>query len=147
MRKIIGFLVLWLIMAGQVLAAEDSHTFFANYDPTSGTTVFEDDYYPTGTATGDEFAVNTFSKKSIQISTINILDEVEIYIQGRVKDETANWATLSTVSFGVASADTSKNKVVDITEYVDFLRIGMRSTSSQGVSHINVRGIFTNINR
>ena len=139
----IGFLFsLANVYAGQTI---ERHNFYDNYDPSS-TLVYDDSG---ATATGDQIAVNTYTQKSIQISGISVNEYTVVRIEGRSKDQinTPNWAVLNTVEFGAASTDINKNKVVDVTEYVDFLRVGIQSYGTNGTSAIDIEGLFTNLER
>jgi len=134
------------------MAEEERHTFYNRYDPTTDTFVYYDanaDGVNEQTSTGDQVAVNTYKQKTIQVSGITVGEYIEIRIEGRSKDQTntPNWAVLDTVAFGSASYDTAKNVVVDVTEYVDFLRVGIRRAGTNGSSKIDVRGIFTTLER
>lgn len=147
MKKILGIISV-LFFAGNLYAGQviERHNFYNRYDPASGSFVYDN----TGaTATGDQVAVNTYSRKSIQISGITVGEDIQIRIEGRSKDQvnTPNWAILDVVNFGSASADTSKNIVVDVTEYVDFLRVGIKTNGASGASNIDVEGLFTNLER
>ena len=127
------------------------HGFFDEYDP--ATTSFVYNQAGSG-ATGDQVAVNTYLQKTIQITAVAVNENIDIRIEGRSKDQknqnpnSSNWAVLDVVQFGSASDDTSQNVIVDVTEYVDFLRIGIkRHDTSTGISSIDIRGIFTNLER
>ena len=145
-KAIIGILaILFLsanLYAGQVI---ERHNFYNAYDPTS-TVVYD----PTNsTATGDQVAVNTYSRKTIQISPVSVNEYVYITIEGRSLSQidTPNWAILDVVQFGTASADTAKQVIVDVTEYVDFLRVGVKNSGTNGTSRIDIEGLFTNLER
>ena len=148
MRKLVLGILLYLAIAGTIEERHDFYTYFnpVNSNVTVPTYVYDKEF---ATSTGDQVVVNGFTRKSIQISSPTIGEYIHIIIQGRLKDmiDDPNWATLDSVEYGNASADTSKNLVVDVTELVDFIRVGVRSEGSAGVSHINIRGIFTNIDR
>ena len=158
--KLISILLMLSLIIIPLLTAEagqiiERKTFFADYDPISTSFVYDDD----GTAsTGDVVAVNTYTQKSIQITGMVVGENIQIRIEGRSKDQinarsqansgVANWAVLDTVNFGAASADSAINQVVEVTEYVDFLRVGVcQADIVGGVSSIDVEGIFTNIQR
>lgn len=140
-----------LAFAGQI---EDRHEFYSLYDPASVNYVYND----SGVAsTGDQVAVNTYTTKTIQVTGVIVNEYVWVRVEGRSKDQMetqngsntglANWVALDTVQFGSASADTSINNIIDVTEHVDFLRVGIRYSGTAGNSSIDVRGIFTNLNR
>ena len=142
MLAVLFLLVSCNLYAGQII---ERYNFYNRYDPTS-TTV----YNPTdSSATGDQVAVNTYSRKSIQISPIQVNEYVYITIEGRSLSQvnTPNWAILDVVEFGSASTDVAKQKVVDVTEYVDFLRVGIRNFGTNGTSLIDIEGLFTNLER
>jgi len=152
--KRIGIIGLILLsMAGYAFAGQEieRHNFYDRYDPTSAVFVYD----KTGsTSTGDQVAVNTYTQKSIQIVGVSVAEDIQIRIEGRSKDQVnarsgaaANWAVLDTINFSSASSDSSINQVVDVTEYVDFLRVGIRTNGATGTSKIDVEGIFTNIER
>lgn len=147
MRKILLLVGLILItkvsFAGQII---ERHNFYRLYNPLPGVFVYD----KTGaTATGDEVAVNTYSRKTIQITGVTVNEDIQIRIEGRSKDQTASptWAILDVVNFGSASADTAINTIVDVTEYVDFLRVGIKNFGASGASRIDIEGIFTNLER
>lgn len=152
MKKIIFVLLLCLFIgkveAGQII---ERHDFYDDYDPASYSFVYDD---AGATTTGDQVAVNTYLQKSIQITGITVGEDIEIQIQGRSKDQLntrsttpANWAVLDTVNFGAASADEVINQIVDVTEFVDFLRVGIKTDGATGTSRIDIEGIFTNLQR
>jgi len=137
---IISYLIPHTAYAGQI---EERHNFYALYDPTSVTFVYDG----TGdTATGDEVAVNTYTRKTIQIAGNTVNEDTQIQIEGRSK-ENSDYAILDTVNFGSASADSAKHQVVDVTEHIDFLRIGIRNWGVTGTSAVTIDGIFTNLER
>lgn len=141
---VLSFLFLTdLSFAGQII---ERFAFYDRYDPASTSFVYSQ---AGATATGDQVAVNTYTRKSIQISGITVGEYIQIRIEGRSKDQvnTPNWAILDVVEFGQASADTSINQVVDVTEYVDFIRVGIRQLGANAVSNIDVQGLFTNLER
>ena len=140
-----------LAIAGQTV---ENHTFYDKYDPASQSFVYNQD---AATSTGDQVAVNTYTQKSIQITGITVGEDIQISIQGRSKDQlnyrsnlnsgVGNWAILDTVNFGSASADSAINTIVDVTEFVDFLRVGIKTNGATGTSSIDIKGIFTNLER
>lgn len=151
------WLVLVMLMALPLLTAEGAeifrHNFYDRYDPTSDTFVYTDDTSDSS-ATGDQVAVNTYLQKSIQIVGVVVGESIEIRIEGRLKDQVntseiraSNFVVLDSVSFGSASVDTAINQIVDVTEYVDFLRIGIRKSGANATSAIDIEGIFTNLER
>lgn len=158
MKKVILRISLILLFISLVRVSEAAEifrkNFFDDYDPISANFVYTDD--PTDTsATGDQVAVNTYLQKSIQITGVNVGEYIQIRIEGRSKNqidaaETAevdNFAILDIVEFGPASSDQTINQVVDVTEYVDFLRVGIRQVNTNGLSSIDIEGIFTNLQR
>ena len=141
----IGIILLAIIdfaFAGQTIERQD---FYDRYDPTS-TMVYNQ---TNSSATGDQATVNTYNLKTIQISPLAVNEYIYIVIEGRLADQinTPNWAILDIVEFGSASADSAKQKVIDVTEYVDFLRVGIRNFGTNGTSKIDIKGIFTNLER
>lgn len=148
-------LLVLLLMTIPLLTAEAAeifrHNFYERYDPTSADFVYDD---AGTTSTGDQVAVNTYLQKSIQITGITVGEDIKIQIEGRSKDQinvrsgrVANWAILDTVVFGASSADNAINQVVEVTEYVDFLRVGIKTDGASGTSSIDIEGIFTNLER
>ena len=132
------FILTPMVYAGQI---EERHYFFNLYNPTSTIS------YGNGVdATGDQVAVNTYSDKTIQINGVSVNEDVLINIQGRLANN-PYWSTLDTVEFGKASADSSINQVISVTEDVDFLRVSVQNTGTDGNSQIDVEGKFTNIER
>ena len=158
MRKVIYVLLVLSLMAIPLLTAESAeifrHNFFNDYDPISTSFVYTDDPADTS-ATGDQVAVNTYLQKSIQITGVNVGESIQIRIEGRSKNqidaagatEVDNFAILDIVEFEAASSDQAINKIVDVTEYVDFLRVGIRQLDPNAVSSIDIEGIFTNLER
>lgn len=145
--KRIALVVLFLLVSCNLYAGQiiERHNFYNRYDPTS-TQVYD----PTNSsATGDQVAVNTYSRKTIQIAPISVNEYVYITIEGRSLSQTntPNWAILDVVEFGAASADTAKQKIIDVTEYVDFIRIGVKNFGTNGTSSIDIEGLFTNLER
>ena len=152
------FLLVLLLMTIPLLTAEGAeifrHNFYDRYDPISQSFVFDDSG---ASATGDQVAVNTYLQKSIQITGQIVGEDIRISIEGRSKDQinarsflnsgVANWAILDTVDFGSASADSAINQIVNVTEYVDFMRVGIKTHGATGTSSIDIEGIFTNLER
>jgi hypothetical protein len=153
-RFLLGFVGI-ILMANICFAMgeEERHTFFNRYNPSSSSFVYYDVKADAGLdeqdATGDQMVVNTYKQKTIQISGIMVNDYIIVRVEGRVKDQTntPNWAVLDTVEFGSASADSSINQIIDVSEYVDILRVGIRKSGTNGTSYIDVRGIFTTLER
>jgi hypothetical protein len=150
MSFILSFFIIQTAQAGSI----ERHNFFTRYDPTSISFVYTDDISDTG-ITGDQQAVNTYTQKSIQITGVLVGEDIEIRIEGRSANqkntaeatEVDNFAILDIINFGRLSGDDAINKVVDVTEYVDFLRVGIRNWGANGTSAIDIEGIFTNLNR
>lgn len=153
MKKILLLLVFFISMAGKAEPA-DNHNFFTSYDPTSQDFVYTKDSNDTS-ATGDQVAVNTYNQKTIQITGVTVGENITIRIEGRSRSQVntaaasgiANFAVLDVVNFGASSADTTINQIIDVTEYVDFLRVGIKNDGVAGVSAIDIEGIFTNVSR
>jgi hypothetical protein len=156
MRKLILLVLLLLCIPHLAIAGttEEYHTFFTEYDPVSNSFVYNQ---AASTSTGDFVAVNTYTRKSIQITGVAVGEDIRISIEGRSKDQlnprsylnsgVANWAILDTVDFGSASADNAINTIVDVTEFVDFIRIGIKTYGATGTSAIDIKGLFTNLER
>lgn len=146
MKRVLLVIIGLFIFSNLVFADELRHTFYSLYNPSSDGFVYDNNG---SEATGDQVAVNTYTKKSIQICSVQLGEYVNVHIQGRSKDQTNSptWATLDVVEFGASSTDVAKNVVVDVTEHVDFLRVGIRAQGTDGVSRIDIRGIFTNLER
>lgn len=146
--RIIGIFLGLLLLANICFAGQiiERHDFYSLYDPTSSAFVYDD---AGDTATGDQVAVNTYTKSSIQITGVLVGEYIEVRVEGRLKDQTnaPTWAVLDNIGFGASSSDTSINQVIEVTEYVDFLRVGMRQIGTNGTSRIDIRGIFTNLER
>lgn len=145
--KRIALVVLFLLVSCNLYAGQtiERHNFYSLYDPTS-TQVYD----PTNSsATGDDVAVNTYSRKTIQIAPITVDEYVYITIEGRSLSQVnaPNWSILDVVEFGSASADTAKQVMVDVTEYIDFIRVGVKNLGTNGTSKIDVEGLFTNLER
>lgn len=147
MKKLLAIILFTLFglnfaFAGQTI---ERHNFFKRYDPTA-TVVYDP---ANSSATGDQVAVNTYTRKTIQITPITVGEYVYITIEGRSLSQTntPNWAILDVVEFSAASNDTAKQKAIDVTEYVDFIRVGIKTLGSNGTSFIDVEGLFTNLER
>lgn len=140
MKRIIFCITVGLVfLMASTCLAERRHTFYDRYDPSSDDWVYDD----TGaTTTGDVADVFTFDKKTIFISFEDFNStEISYKIEGRCVGELDTWSILDTGEMGTASADSSKNVAIDITELVDYLRVGLRVTGNDA-DKINVRGIF-----
>ncbi|CAK0754743.1 exported hypothetical protein [Azospirillaceae bacterium] len=156
MRKqiLLTLLLLGLLAMPAYAQLSDRHDFFVEYNPASTSFVYSQ---AGATSTGDQVAVNTCVQKSIQITGVLVGEDIQISIEGRSVDQinsrnqansgVANWAVLDTINFGSASADSAINQIVDVTEYVDFIRVGIRTAGKTGTSWIDIRGIFTNLER
>jgi len=140
---------------GTVFAGSEEvrHNFYNRYNPFEAKMVYSkatpDDVYNNIYATGDQVAVNGFKQKTIQINGNSVKEYVYITVEGRLKDQvnSPQWVVLDVVEFGTASADTSKSQIVDVTETVDFLRIGMTRFGTYSASAIDVEGLFTNLDK
>lgn len=147
MKKIL--LVLGFIFFAVVISYADQevehHEFYHRFNPT-GTKVYNSSL---ATSTGDQVAVNTYKQKSIQINPSNVAEYVVIDIEGRSMDvvDSPQWSILDRVEFGQASADTDKQRTIDVTEFVDFLRVGIKTLDTDGISYIDIDGLFTNLDR
>lgn len=145
-RMVLAVLFLFIscnLYAGQIIERKN---FYSLYNPSGNTPVYSN---AGDTATGDVAAVNTYSRKSMQINAVTNNEYIVITIEGRSLQQVnaPAWAVLDTVEFGAASADTSKNVIVDVTEYVDFIRVGIKQFGTDGNSQIDVEGLFTNLER
>lgn len=155
MRSIFVLLLLMGICGTASASYVERHNFFARYDPSDTSNDFVYDDISSPTATGDAVAVNGYLQKSVQITGVAVNEDIHIRIEGRSANQvnTAgasfvdNFGILDEVHFGSASGDGDINQVVDVTEYVDFLRVGIRNAGSSGVSLIDIEGIFTNMER
>lgn len=132
--------------------AQMTHVFYDEYDPYETTWVYSGATPDTSTnnviySTGDQVAINGYPNATLQISAPTVGEYVLIQTLGRIvglKDNT-KWAILNTTEFGSASADSEKNKTVDLSGYhVDIIKIGIRRTSAQGTSKVDVIGKFAN---
>ena len=143
MKKIIILLALILFFYS-LCYAEERHTFYEYYNPSSTSWVYDS----TGdTATGDTASVFTYDKKTIFINAVTIGSTSIMYqIEGRAVGEIDKWSILDSGEFGAASANTARNFVIDVTELVDFIRVGLRIQAGDNSDSINVRGIFRKAN-
>ena len=139
MKKVFVFLILLFICSPAY--GEVRHTFYERYNPISASGVFV--YDDTGaTTTGDVVDVFTYDVKTVFISSEAVASlQVDYQIEGRCVGELDTWSILDTGSFGSASGDAANNIAVDVTELVDYLRVGLRVWTN-GADRINVRGIF-----
>lgn len=144
MRIIIICMALVLCLA-QNVSAEMRHTFYDAYNPANTTTFVYDD---TGaTTTGDVVECFTYDLKTIFISCETIASaQIEYQVEGRCVGELDTWSILDSGYIGAASGDSSKNIAIDVTELVDYLRVGLGDVVSDGEDAINVRGIFRRSN-
>ena len=147
MKKVI-FFGLMLLMVDYAFAGQtiERYNFYNQYNPTSSIV-----YNQTNSnATGDQMAVNTYTRKTIQINPTTVNEDIRINIEGRSANQINSpaWAILSQVEFGSASSDANKQRAIDITQYVDFIRVGIKSVNgTSGNSLIDIEGIFTNLER
>lgn len=132
--------VLSLFLCTSVFA-EMRHTFYERYDPESATNVYDDSG---ATTTGDVVSVFTYDQKSIIFSTEKLQSGyIEYSIEGRPVGELDTWSIIQLGGFGTASANQNKNFVVEVSELIDYLRVGLRITRGNTTGDkINVRGIF-----
>ena len=143
MKKIIvllGLLFLW----SSFLYAEDRHTFYEHFDPTSSSWI----YSSSGdAATGDTADVFTYDKKTIFFNcpVVNSTS-IRYQIEGRSVTEIDGWSILDSGEFGAASSDTAKNFAIDVTELVDFIRVGLKIQVGNATDLINIKGIFRKSN-
>lgn len=152
MKKALVVLVLLTLVCGSAFAeSRVVKEFFNLYDPTEGIFVYNqatpDSAVANIYATGDEFACQGYLQKSIQISGVTVGETIEVVTYGRIagSSDSPTWVALTSNSFGSASADTAKSLLVDLsTYYVDFIKVGIRRIATNGVSRINVKGLFTN---
>ena len=139
--------LMFLSMFGYAFAGQtiERYNFYNQYNPTSTRVYIADN----SSATGNQVAVNTYTQKSIQINPISVNEYIEIRIEGRSLNQINSpvWAILDEVEFGAASADIYKQKCIDVTEYVDFLRVGIKNSGTNGTSTIDIEGLFTNLER
>ena len=136
--RVIVFLLALLFMASSA-EAEVRHTFYERYDPSSSSFVYDD----TGaTTTGNVVSVFTYDIKSIHISS-ELIGSTQLTwrVEGRVVGELDTWSVLTSGHMGTASGDAVNNVVVEISELVDYLRVGLR-VFGDGTDAINVRGVF-----
>ena len=147
-KKILILLIVAVFFSTNGWAGSESrHNFFDSYDPISTSFVYDDAASPT--ATGDQYAVNTYSKKSIQIQGISVNEYIEIRIEGRSHNQiqTPNWAVLHEIAMAQASSDLAKHRIIDVTEHIDWIRVGIRQVGSNAASEVDIEGIFINLER
>lgn len=138
---LLGLIFLW----SSFVYAEDRHTFYEHFNPTSSSWVYTSS--ASGDATGDVADVFTYDKKTIFINCLSLgSTSIQYRIEGRSVGEIDGWSILDTGEFGTASADTAKNIAIDVTELVDFIRVGLRVQQSNAIDLINIRGIFRKSN-
>ena len=144
-KTLLTLLLLGLAVNAYAGTIEERKDFYTYFDPSS-TTVYSQ---ALATSTGDQVAVNGYTKKTIQVESSQVGEYIHINVDGRLNGmiDTGNWTTLDTIEYGITSADTSKNIVLDVTEMVDFLRVGVRSEGTAGTSYITIKGVFTNVDR
>lgn len=137
-------LIVLSLFVCSVASAEMRHTFYERYDPAATSFVYDD----TGSATtGDVVSVFTYDLKTIFITNEALgSTEVNYRIEGRCVGELDTWSVLDEGSIGSASADAAKNIAIDVTELVDYLRVGLHYSGTSGTDAINVRGIFRRSN-
>ena len=143
MRRAFFAVVVSLFIASSA-SAEMRHTFFSEYNLASTSWVYDS----TGaTSTGDTADVFTYDKKTIFI-TPELLNtnNIEYRIEGRAIGDLTSWYVLDYGEIGKASNDTSKHLAIDVTELVDYLRVGLRVLASDGADRITIRGIFRKSN-
>jgi hypothetical protein len=127
------------------------HVFFNGYNPTENIFVYNnatpDSSVNNIYATGDQVAINGYINNSIQINASGVAEYTEVQICGRIAGvvNSPEWVVLSTNAFGAASADSFKSVLVDISSYhVDFIKVGIRRSGTNGANHVDVVGNFTN---
>jgi hypothetical protein len=146
-------LVLTLLLLGITATAfagqiEDRKRFFFYINPSttiaySGAT--------SSNATGDVIVCNTYTRKTIQVYSTDVGEYDIVQVEGRTLDS-PYWSILSSIEFAKASTDIARNAVVDIPQYIDFLRVGIKSlgtnnAGTDGTSIVYVYGIFSNLER
>jgi hypothetical protein len=147
MKRLWGIFLVLLFMAGHCYAGttDDRQVFFNEYTPSSKTFVYDS----TGSAaTGNQVAVNAYSRKTIQINGQRVDEYVVLSVEGRLANS-GLWSILDTGQFGAASSDAQKNFAIDVTEYVDFIKVGLKfqGVSAGTTTLVDVKGLFTNIER
>lgn len=140
MKKWVLFIILSILIC-PVASAEMRHTFYERYDPSkTGGFVYDSTGAET---TGDDEDVFTYDFKTIFISCEEINStEIAYQIEGRPVGELDTWSILDTGGIGANSSDNNKNFAIDVTELVDYIRVGLGHVTGDGSDRINVRGIF-----
>lgn len=119
--------------------AEKRYTFFESYNPSS--TSFT--YTASGDITDNTATVFPYDKKTIFINAeLMETTNMDYQIEGRAVGELDTWSILDSGDIGGLSEPESKNIAIDVTELVDYLRVGLRIIEGDSQDLINVRGIF-----
>ena len=114
-------------------------TFFDAYNP-PGTGTFY--YNPASEVTSTAGAVTCkgiYTSKTVLLSVPTLgSTSISIRIEGKTKNATT-WAEVYTKTFTAASTIDS---VINVVEYLDQIRIGVKANTSKGTDSVNVTGSF-----
>lgn len=155
MKKIwlLTVIVIFALVSLAYGEAQMQHTFYNQYTPVENIFVYSNATPDSATnniyATGDQLAVNGYILNSLQIAGTTVTEYVEVNTYGRIYNvnrPAAQWVLLNSTGFGTASADISKNVLVDLSSYhVSFIKVGIRRTGTYSAStKVDVVGNFTN---
>jgi hypothetical protein len=145
MKKLLLFLgVIFFsvpVFAGQIV---ESHVFYDGYSPATTDIV----YNIATAATWDVIATNTYGSKTIQINGITLnSDGIEVQIEASVYD-IYNWGIVGKYQMDLASSDLEKNRLIEISPFVQYVRIGIRNRAVNALAQkVKVSGAFTNVSR
>jgi hypothetical protein len=114
-------------------------TFFEAYNP-PGTGTFY--YNPASEVTSTAGAVTCkgiYTARTLLLSVPTLgSTSISVRIEGKTKNATT-WAEVYTKTFTAASTIDS---VVNVVEYLDQIRIGVKANTSKGTDSVNVTGSF-----
>ena len=114
-------------------------TFFEAYNP-PGTSTFY--YNPASEVTSTAGAVTCkgiYTAKTLLLSVPTLgSTSISVRIEGKTKNATT-WAEVYTKTFTVASTIDS---IINVVEYLDQIRIGVKANTTKGTDSVNVTGSF-----
>jgi len=114
-------------------------TFFDAYNPPGTGTFYYNPASETASTSGAVTCKGIYTSKTLLLSVPTLgSTSISVRIEGKTKNATT-WAEVYTKTFTAASTIDS---IINVVEYLDQIRIGVKANTSKGTDSVNITGSF-----